>query len=429
MVIAEITIILVLIIINGILAMSEIAVVSSRKARLQQLASKGDERAQSVLDLANEPNRFLSTIQIGITLVGILAGAFGGATIAGQLGRSLNRIPIINPYGNSVSLIVVVAFITYLTVIFGEIVPKRLALHSPERVASFIARPMQFLSNITSPFVNFLSFSTEKILKIFGIKEYYGQPVTEDEILVLLEQGRLAGTFEQEEQSIVNNVFQLSDEQLNYLMTPRTQIVFLDLGDSIEENTKIITESIHNTFPVCIGSLENIVGVIQVKNILSKTVAGEPVDLLSLTTPPLFVPETMRAFKVLEIFKESGKQFALVTDEYGIVQGLVTLTDILEAIVGDIPTPHELANPQATQREDGSWLLDGMIPIDDFKELFNIKELPDEDTADFQTLGGFVLKQMDKIPSVSESFKWDKFKFEVVDMDGNRVDKILLSES
>lgn len=379
--------------------------------------------------LASEPTRFLSTVQMGITLIGILAGAFGGATISEHIAALLNKIAFIHPYGETVSLIMVVAVITYLSVVFGEIIPKRLALTHPEQISLFVSNPMMFLSKVASPIVNFLSFSTEKFIKILGIKESFKQDVTDEEVLVLLEQGRLAGTFEEVEQSMVDNVFNLSDQQISYLMTPRPQIVWIDIENSIEENIRIITESIHSTFPVCRNGLEDIIGVVQVKNLLAKSIAKESIDLSALITPPLFVPETIKVFKALEMFKESGKQFALITDEYGIVQGVVTLTDVLESIVGDIPNTRERANPQAVQRDDGTWLLDGIIAIDDFKEICGIDSLPGEDTGSYQTLGGFVLMQMEKIPDVADYFIWDKFRIEVVDMDGNRVDKVLLSEN
>ncbi|OGI04808.1 MAG: hypothetical protein A2Y25_04270 [Candidatus Melainabacteria bacterium GWF2_37_15] len=428
MITAELLIIFILIALNGILAMSEIAIISSRKERLQQLASEGNSRAQAALDLANEPNRFLSTIQIGITLIGVLAGAFGGITIAGRLGELFNTIPFINPYGATVGLTVVVIAITYLTVVFGEIVPKRLALIFPENIASFVARPMLLLSKIASPAVKIFSYSTDVVLKILGIKEVQERHITEEEILLLLEQGEKAGTVEEEEKSIVDNVFNLTDRQVGSLMTSRNQIVSLDLENTIEENTRIINESIHSIFPLCKGGLENIIGVIHAKSLLSEFVTRKITDLSQLADQPLFIPETMKAFKALELFKKSGKHFAFVVDEYGVVQGLLTIIDIFEALVGDIPTIEEIISPLAVQREDGTWLLDGLFEIDDFKKLFEIDELPDEDSGDYNTIGGFVIYQMEKIPIASEYFDWNGFRIEVVDMDGNRVDKVLLTK-
>lgn len=426
MITTEILIIIILVILNGILAMSEIAIVTSRKERLQQLALEGNSKAQAALDLANEPNRFLSTIQIGITLVGVLAGAFGGATIAGQLGELLNEINFINPYGFTIGLAVVVVMITFLSVVFGEVVPKRLALIFPESIASFVAQPMAFLSKVASPVVKIFSSSTETVLKILGIKEISERNITEDEILLLLEQGKRAGTVEEEEISIVDNVFSLTDTQVGSLMTPRNQVVSLDIENTIEENTRILNESIHSTFPLCKDGLENIIGVIHSKKLLSEFLTGKIKDLSQLAVQPLFIPETMKAFKALELFKKTGEHFVFVVDEYGTVQGILTIIDIFEALVGDIPTIEEIISPLAVQREDGSWLLDGLLEIDDFKKLFDIDKLPEEESGDYNTLGGFVVYQMEKIPSASDYFEWNEYRFEIMDMDGNRVDKILL---
>jgi len=427
MVTTEIIIIIFLVILNGLLAMSEIAVISSRKEKLRHLASEGDSRAQAALDLANEPNRFLSTIQIGITLVGVLAGAFGGITSAKRLGELLNTVDFIEPYGTTVAFAIVVIVITYLSVVFGEIVPKRLAMIYPESLASFVAKPMHLIATIAAPIVKIFSCSTETVLKIFGIKGVKEAKITEEEILLMLEQGRKAGTVEEEEKSVVDNVFSLTDRQVNSIMTPRNRIVALDIENSTEENTRIINESIHSTFPLCKGSIENIIGVIHAKRLLTKFVTGEITDLKQLADEPIFIPETMKAFKALELFKETGRHFAFVVDEYGVVQGLLTIINIFEALVGDIPTIEEISTPLAVKREDGTWLLDGLLEIDDFKKLFGIDELPGEHIADYNSVGGFIVYEMEKIPEVSEYFEWNGYRFEVIDMDGNRVDKVHLS--
>jgi putative hemolysin len=425
-IILEILVILLLIIVNGVFAMSEIAIVSARKVRLQQWANEGNTKARVALELANAPNHLLSTVQVGITLIGILAGAFGGATLAEKLAALLRRVSVPAPYSQAISLGIVVLSITYLSLIIGELVPKRVALNNPERIATTMAAPMQALSAIAAPVVHLLSASTEMVLRVLGIRPSSEPLVTEEEIKVLIEQGTEAGTFEVAEQDMVQRVFRLGDRRVNGLMTPRLEIVWLDLDDSPEENQRKMTGSIHARFPVCQGSLDTVLGIVQVIDLLAPSLAGQPIDLTASLQPPLFVPENMLALKVLELFKQSGTHTALVVDEYGVIQGLVTLNDILEAIVGDIPSVEELADPQAVQREDGSWLLDGMLPVEDFFELFEIEELPEEQQGNYQTLGGFVITHLGRIPAAADHFEWGRLRFEVMDMDGNRVDKVLV---
>ncbi len=420
----EIIFIILLIIANGVFAMSEIAIVSARKARLQQWVNEGNVKARVALELASSPNRLLSTVQIGITLIGILAGVFGGATIAEKLAVRLGSIPLLAPYSGAIALGIVVLGITYLTLVIGELVPKRLALHNAERIACTVAAPMRVLSRIASPAVHLLSISTDTVLRILGIRPVAEPPVTEEEINILIEQGMKAGAFEEAEKDMVEHVFRLGDLRAGALMTPRTEIFWIDIDDSPEEIRKKIVESDHSRFPVCQGSLDNVLGIVQVKDLLSRNMAGKLTDLKSSLRRPLFVPESTHALKVLELFKQSGIHISLVTDEYGSIQGLVTLNDILEEIVGEIPSIEERAEPLAVQREDGSWLLDGMLPAADLKEIFQIKKLPGEGI--YQTLGGFVLMQMGRIPSVGNHFEWGGLRFEVVDMDKNRVDKVLV---
>lgn len=421
----EALVILLLIILNGILAMSEIAVVSARKTRLQQWANEGDGRARTALELANAPNQFLATIQIGITLVGILAGAFGGATIASKLASGLENIPVIAPYSRPISLAIVVLLITYLSLIVGELVPKRLALNSPERIASMIASPMRALARLASPIVHLLGLSTEVLLRGLGMKPSREPPVTEEEIRALIEQGTRAGMFEEAEQEMVERVFRLGDRRVSAVMTPRTEIVWFDRSASLEEIQHTISESIHSRFLVAEGSLDNVLGVVHAKELLLHFLRGQPLDLMATLQQPLYVPESMRALEVMELFKQSGTHIALVVDEYGGIQGLVTPSDILEAIVGDLPVAGEQLEPLVVQREDGSWLLDGMLPIDEFKELFHLGRLPGEDQGVYQTLAGFVIMQLGRIPAVSDHFDWGGLRIEVMDMDGNRVDKVL----
>jgi magnesium and cobalt exporter, CNNM family len=426
-VILEVSVVVLLILLNGIFAMSEIAVVSARKTRLQQWAEEGNAKARAALELANNPNQFLATIQIGITLVGILAGAFGGATIANQLSVILNDVPWLAAYSHPLSLAFVVLFITYLSLIVGELVPKRLALNNPERLALAIATPMQALSRVAYPAVHLLGLSTEFLLRALGTKPSTEPPVTEEEIRALIEQGTQAGMFEEAEQEMVERVFRLGDRRVSAVMTPRTEIVWLDRGASAEEIRHTITESAHSRFLVADGSLDNVLGVVHAKDLLAHVLAEQVVDLAATLQQPSYVPESMRALKVLELFKQSGTHIALVIDEYGGIQGLVTPSDILEAIVGDLPEAGEQLEPLAVQREDGSWLLDGMLPIDEFKDLFDLGELPGEDQGIYQTLAGFVIMQLGRIPVAADSFEWEGLKIEVVDMDGNRVDKVLVT--
>ncbi|MGP1382531.1 MAG: hemolysin family protein [Thainema sp.] len=424
---SEILVILLLVMANGLFAMSEMAIVSARKTRLQQLANQGDLRAQAALDLANSPNRFLSTVQIGITLVGILAGAFGGATLSTSLSELFSQIPALAPFSATLSLLAVVLLITYLSLVVGELIPKRLALNAPEKIASAIAIPMQLLSAIASPAVRLLSASTELGLKLFGVGPTETEPlVTEDEIKVLLEQGREAGMFEAAEQDMVERIFRLDDQPISALMTPRPDIVWLNLNSSADENRLKITQSDHSRFPVCQNTLDNVLGVVHITDLLARSMSGEPMDLTSALRQPLFVPETTRALRIMEMFKQSDTHIAIAVDEYGVIQGIVTLNDILEAIIGDLPSVGQSDDTSAVQREDGSWLLDGMVSIEKFKDLFQLSRLPGEEMGNYQTLGGFVITHLGRIPVAADHFEWGGLRFEVMDMDGNRVDKMLV---
>ncbi len=423
----EIIIIILLIIANGIFAMSEIAVVSSRKARLQQMAGEGSSGAETALDLANEPTPFLSTIQIGITLVGTLAGAFGGATIAENLALRFEGVPALASHSQLFSIGIVVVGITYMTLVLGELVPKRVALSNPEKIASLVASPMSLLSKTASPLVFVLSLSTNLAMRLLRITPSNGPPVTEEEIKILIDQGTGAGVFEEAEKDMVERVFRLGDRRVASFMTPRSKIVWLDADDKPETIREKISGRSYSLFPVCEGDLDSVVGVVQAKDLLLYADGVEEFDLAGAILPPLFVPESMRGLKVLERFKETGIHLAIVVDEYGAVQGVVALTDILEAIVGDIPHIDEMTEPQMTRREDGSWLIDGMMPIDEFKDAFEIEKLPEEDGGLYQTLGGFVIIHFERIPSSGDHFDWGDLRFEVVDMDNNRVDKLLVT--
>jgi Hemolysins and related proteins containing CBS domains len=420
----EVLVILLLILLNGIFAMSEIAIISGRKARLQQMANEGNASAQTALDLANSPGEFLSTIQIGITLVGVLAGAFGGATLAEKFAPYIATIPSLSPYSEAIAFAVIVIIITYLTIIVGELVPKRIALNSAERISTMVASPMRLISIIAMPLVRLLSISTEAVLWVLRVKPSTEPTVTEEEIKIMVDQGAKAGVIEEAESDMVESVFRLGERRISAMMVPRTEVTALFLDDSFEEMRTKITDSGHSTFPVCDGSLDDVKGVIYAKDLLNRYLAGKPIDIKGSLREPLYFYESMPALKALELFKKSGKHMALIIDEYGGLQGLVTINDVMESVFGEASADE---GPQVVQRDDGSWLVDGMLPVDEFKNIFEIDRLPEEDNGAFQTIGGFVMSNMHRIPSVGSHFTVGDFTYEVVDMDGMRVDKILLT--
>lgn len=423
----EIGAIILLILANGIFAMSEIALVAARKSRLQDWAEKGNRSARIAFELAKQPSQFLSTVQIGITLVGILAGAFGGRTLANELAGYLRTVPGLGPYSNGIALGLVVLSITYFSVVIGELVPKRFALTNPERIATFMAIPMRGLSVLSYPVVRLLSSSTDAIFRLFRSRPMEEPPVTEEEVKILIEKGTAAGVFEASEQDMIEAVIALGDRSVRHLMTPRNQIVWFDLNDSIEEMQRKISESGHSRFPVCTGSLDNVIGVAQAKDLLVAALAGKGIELNALIRQPAFVPRTMTALQVLDHIKRSGSHLVLVVDEYGEIDGLLTHHDVLEAIAGEMPLGETPVQSKAVQRPDGSWLLDGMLAVDEFKEIFHLETLPGEKKDAYQTLGGFIFTQMGRVPSVSDYFEWNNLRFEVVDMDGKRIDKVLVS--
>jgi putative hemolysin len=423
----EVLIIFLLLVANGVFAMSEIAIVSARKARLQQLAEAGDAQARAALELASRPTPFLASVQIGITLISILAGAFGGATLAKEIAARLNTYPALAPYGETIGVGIVVLSLTYFSLVIGELAPKRLALSNPERIASAVAAPMQALSRLAAPVVHLLSVSTDVVIRMLGVKPSAEPVVTPEEIKILIEQGTASGVFEEVEQEMIESVLRLDERRAGALMTPRTQIVWFDLEDTAEIIRLKVGASQHSRFPVIKDSLDNVLGIVRAKDLLAQSLSGQPLDLKALLRPPLFIPESMSALRVLGLFKEKGTHIALVTDEYGGIQGMVTHNDILEAVVGVFSVPGGPTEPQVIRREDGSWLLDGMLHVDQLKELFDLEKLPDEDHGHYHTVGGFVLTQMRRIPSAGQRFEWGKLSFEIVDMDGRRIDKILVT--
>ena len=417
----EVVVIGALIVLNGILAMSEAALVASRKTKLQQFSNEGDPASKTALKLMADPNIFLSTIQIGITLIGVLSGAVGGATISERMALEFNKFPAVQPYSEALALGIVVMVITVLSLWLGELVPKRMALHSPERIARIVAGPMTFISKVFSPLVRILSRSTDFVLNLFGVKASNEPPITEEEFQVLLDQGTQAGVFEEAEQDMVEGVFSLGDQRVYSIMTPRTEIVWLDIDETIDEIRAKIADNDFSRFPVRQDTLDVILGIVKARDLLVPSLKGETIKLKDLLKPAYFIPETMLASKALEIFKESHTDILLVIDEFGGLQGLLTINDIVEEIVGEMG----LGEPQATQRQDGSWLLDGMLEVDEFKEIFNLNTLPHED--EYETLSGFVMMSLGRVPQTADHFEWKGFRFEVIDMDGRRVDKILVT--
>ncbi|NJO40388.1 MAG: HlyC/CorC family transporter [Cyanobacteria bacterium CRU_2_1] len=423
----EILLIILLIVANGIFSGSEIAIVSARKVRLEQLAKRGNTKARAALKLANSPNDFLSAVQIGITLIGILSGAVGGATLASRLEVLLGQVSALAPYREPLSIVIVVGIITYLSLVIGELVPKRIALSNPEQIACTMAKPMRLLAKITSPAVRLLGVSTDAILKLLGIRPSEEQLVTEEEIKVFIEQGARAGLFEVAEQEIVSRVFRLDDRTIRSLMTPRVEIDWLDVNAPLEENQREILASSHSRFPVGQETLDRCLGIVSVKDFLSAYLSGEPIDFRKILQSPLFVHENIPVLDVLGTFRQTGKQMALITDEYGGIEGLVTLNDLIAAIVGNLQDASSGDDPQIVQREDGSWLLDGLLSTDDLKDLLQRDSLPLEEDGDYHTLGGLVMTFFRRVPRSGDHFETEGLRFEVMDMDGNRVDKVLVT--
>jgi putative hemolysin len=425
----EILMILVLILINGVLAMAEFAVVTARKNRLRQRAIAGDRGALAALDLAQEPSDFLSTVQIGITLVGILAGVFGGATIAEVLAENLSNLSILARYSEGIAVVIVVVFITSLSLVFGELVPKRLALMRPEKLAIVLARPMTVLAKAASPLVRMLGWFTDLLLKVLGMESPDEPSVTEEDLKLLIAQAAQAGVILEAEQDLVAGVFRLGDRRAGTLITPRTEIEWLDLDEPIEINLQKVLQSHHSSFPVARGDIDEVLGVVIAKELLRCCLSGSSIKLENCIVPPVFVPENTPALRVLDIFKTTEPHLVLVIDEYGGLQGLLTIRDILETFVGDIHLRDSSGVPNIYARADGSWLIDGMLPVDEFKEAFQISSMPEYDRGYYATVGGFILYKLGKIPSTGDVFEWGGLRFEVMDMDGLRVDKILVEKT
>lgn len=426
----DIVIILGLILVNGVFAMSEIAVVSAKRIRLQKLSENGSRGATAAIELADSPSRFLSTIQVGITLIGIFNGAFGEASLVARLAPQIAALPFAGDYAREIALGIVVVGITFASLILGELVPKRIAMQYPESVASLVAAPMQWLSRVMGPFVKILTITTDFMLKILGLHHKKDDAVTEDEITGLFKEGTEAGLFEKTEHDIVSRALRLDDQRVAALMTPRMDVHFIDLADPLETNLLKIADSPYNRFPVCNGGLSDVVGVVHAGSLFEQTIRGKQVDINAAVKPPLFVPETVSAMQLLETLKKNRAELALVIDEYGEIEGIVTLSDVLGALVGDVSVIDEHHEEDAVRREDGSWLVDAGISFGRFREVLETEVFfPEEGSGAYHTLAGFVLTKLGHIPQISEQFEWEGYRFEVVDMDRNRIDRLLVTRA
>ncbi len=424
----EITFIFLLLFANGLFAMAEIAVVTSRKARLKNMADHGTNGAKLALSLANSPGKFLSTVQVGITFVGVLASALGGAKLSERLAAALGKVPALEHYAEAIALTIVVGVMTYLSVIIGELVPKRIALNNPERIASALARPMNGLAKLFAPLVNLLNVSSDFLMAALGIRKPKESVVSEEEVRVLIDEGLSAGIFKKAEKDMVEGVFELDEQTAGDLMTPRARMIWLSLDDEDEENWRRIAGSGHSHFPVYQGTRDNVVGMVSVKSLWANLSLAGRVELRALVTPPNYVPTAMPAGKLIEAFKKTGKHIALVVDEFGGLQGIVTLNDVMMAIVGNLPEREQRHDPKSVLRQDGTWLVDAMLDIDETKTSLGIDDdLPGEDDNRYSTLGGFLLHQIGHLPREGEKFIWDRFEFEVIDMDRQRIDKVLVT--
>jgi putative hemolysin len=419
----EIVIVLALVLLNGFFAMSEIAVVSARGARLEALARRGRRGARLALGLARDPGRMLSTVQIGITLVGIVTGAFGGARLAEPLAAALAGVPTLAPVSAEIAYALVVAAITYLSLIIGELVPKHLALRAPERVAALVAPTVDLIARISTPAVRLLETSSRLVLRILGSEAQPAETVTEEEVRTLIAEGTRMGVFHRQEQEMIERVLRLADRPVRAIMTPRLELVWLDVEAAPDQIVRIIRESGHSRFVVGKGSLDDVLGVVHVRGLLDACLAGRPLDLQDALRPMLVVPDTMPVSRALEALRQARVSMALVVDEYGEVEGVITVEDVLEAVVGDMPERRLGEEPAIVRRDDGSMLMDGMLAVDEVKLALGFDSLPEEES--YHTLAGFILAQLGRVPAEGQAVLYGGWRFEVVDMDGRRIDKVL----
>jgi putative hemolysin len=418
-----------LIILSGVFVMSEMAIVSARKARLQHWSVDGRTGAGRALALANKPANFISTLQFGITIISILSGAMGEANLSKLVVNDLSQVTWLQPYVDRLAFWIPVSVIAFFSLILGELVPKRLALLYPEAIASAMSRSIELITVIAFPVVRSMNFFTDGVIWILGVRKPVHSPITEEEINVLMEQGAEAGVFEKHEQALVSRIFRLDDQSIRSVMTPRSEIVYFDLYDSYETNSQKLLFSGHSRFLICKGGLSEVVGILRAKSVLDAFLEDKPFDFVSDAIKPLYVPQTLKMIELLEAFKKHRQHLALVIDEYGELQGLVTINNVMEILVGDVATVEDELQPEIVQREDGSWLVDGNIPIERFREAMKINyKLPGEDIQAFRTLGGFAMLCLGRVPKIEDKFISDSLRYEVVDMDQNRVDKLIVSK-
>jgi len=422
----NIAILAALIILNGVFAMSEIALVTARKSRLQRLAEDGDTSAVVAMRLAEDPTQFLSTVQIGITVIGIMNGIVGESALAGPLADMLNQLGLDGKTSSITATTLVVVVITYFSIVVGELVPKRIGQFHAEGIATFMAKPISVLAAMSRPFVFLLSVSTDGLLRLLGKKELNSANLTEEDIHSMLAEGSQVGLIEKQEHEIMRNVFRLDDRQIASLMTPRSEIIYLDIDKPLESSLENLMNSVHSRYPVCHGGLHNTVGIITAKRLLKQQIQGESNNIQDYLQPAIFVPETLTGIKLLEQFRESGVQMVFVIDEYGEILGLITLQDVLEALTGEFK-PRDPEDVWGVQREDGSWLLDGLIPIPELKDRLNLKFVPEEHKGRYNTLSGMMMWLIGSVPRTSDVVEWEGWRLEIVDLDGNRADKILAS--
>lgn len=426
----DILIILGLILLNGVFAMSELAVVSSKRIRLEKLSENGSRGAKAALKLADNPSRFLSTVQVGITLIGIFNGAFGEASLVAKLSPQIATVPVLAEYAKEIALGIVVIGITFASIVLGELVPKRIAMQYPEAVAMTIAAPMNWLSKLMAPFVKLLTIATEFFLRLLGLHKAKEDAVTEEDIAGMIKEGTEAGVFERTEHDIVTRALRLDDQRLPSLMTPRADLIYIDLNDKVEQNLQKIADTPFSRFPVCRGDFSQMVGIVHSGDLFEQSIRSNSfsnIDFEVVTKPALFVPESLSAMQLLESLKKNRSEVALIVDEYGEIEGMITLSDVMGALVGDVSVIDEDHEADAIQRDDGSWLMDGGISLGRFREIFGTTIIfPDEDSGSYHTLAGFMLNQLGRIPGVSDNFEWGGYRFEVMDMDRNRIDRILV---
>jgi putative hemolysin len=427
LIVIELVIILLLVLLNGFFAMSELAIVSSRRPRLQQMAQQGSRGAAQALRLVDDPGNFLSAVQVGITSIGVLAGAFGGATLAGQLDDHL--VPLVGTAAPALAIAIVVVVVTYVSLIIGELVPKRIALNNAERIAAVVARPMQVLARLTSPVVWFLRVSTEAVLRLTGVPTQRQVTVTADEVKTLVAEGTEAGIFNEAERDMIDGVMRLADKPVRAIMTPRLEIVWLDPAATAEQIRDRIETSGHSRFPLSGSGIDGIDGVVHSRDILSSLLAGEPLDLQATKRTPISVHESTPILRLIELFRQAPIHMALVVDEYGTIEGIVTANDVLSAIAGVFAEDADADEAtRIVRRDDGSWLMDGMVSIEEAERVLERRGLRDEDDA-FHTLAGFVLWRLGHVPRIGEHFAWRDLRFEVVDMDGRRIDRVLVTQA